>query len=281
MPRKAKFIGGNNSDNGSRPSIIQVIGGFAAPAAAAGNVVASAATATTAGLAPMLPVMDPLSVLIASLNANPYMIGIFYIFLNMGGRFLSMELTKRQEWFLSQQIVRPFILFAVLFIATRNIGAAFWTTIGILAVLWFFANENSPMCLIPSWRNDASSKEEQDKLYQERMKRLKEQKHEHEPDNEPDHSDSTVGNHVSNNVTSTTGNHDIQDVPSANSTTVLTPPTDIPHPEKHDNDDVLEHDTVHALNIQHNTDDEHTILPSRPNETARPESIEGFTSFTG
>jgi len=265
MPRKAKFIGGNNSDNGGRPSIIQVIGGFAAPATATGQAVASAAT--TAGFVPLPPVMDPLSMLISSLHANPYMIGIFYIFLNMGGRFLSMELTKRQEWFLSQQIVRPFILFAVLFIATRNIGAAFWTTVGILSILWFFANENSPMCLIPSWRNDASSKEEQDKLYQERMKRLNEQKHEHEPDNEPDHNDSSSGQHGT----------------STNPVVIQTATTPVVlHAEKHDNDGVLEHDSPHSLNSEHpSTNDDNTLHPSREHNNEHPESVEGFTSFTG
>jgi len=266
MPRKAKFIGGNNSDNGGRPSIIQVIGGFAAPAATAGQVVG----ASTAGFLPMPPVMDPLSILMASLNANPYMIGVFYIFLNMGGRFLSMELTKRQEWFLSQQIVRPFILFAVLFIATRNIGAAFWTTVGILSVLWFFANENSPMCLIPSWRNDASSKEEQDKIYQERMKRLREQKHEHEPDNEPDHN-TTPEKHGSDT------NPEHAQTPPISSLEVNTE-----KPDNGDNKDVLEHDTVNPLNSeQTETNDVDNILPSRAEDNEHPESVEGFASFSG
>jgi hypothetical protein len=279
MPRKAKFIGGNNSDNGGRPSIIQVIGGFAAPATATGQAVASAATA--AGFVPMPPVMDPLSALMASLNANPYMIGIFYIFLNMGGRFLSMELTKRQEWFLSQQIVRPFILFAVLFIATRNIGAAFWTTVGILSVLWFFANENRPMCLIPSWRNDASSKEEQDKLYQERMKRLREQKHEHEPDNEPDHNSGSEQQGIS-----ASGQQGIstseQQTNSTNSTLSQTNTPVVLNAEKHNNDELIDHDAIPTLNSeQRNVDDVDSILPSRAEDNERPESVEGFTSFTG
>ena len=104
------------------------------------------------------------------LNANPYIIGVFYIFLNLGGRFLSMELTKRQEWFLAQPYVRPFILFAVMFIATRNLAVAFWSTTGILAVLWVFANENSSLCLIPGWRTDAAKKEVEEKTYDEKMK---------------------------------------------------------------------------------------------------------------
>jgi hypothetical protein len=76
----------------------------------------------------------------------------FYLFLNLGGRFISLELTKKQEMFLANPILRPFILFCVMFISTRNLAVAFWTTVGILSVLRVFANENSPFCLIPGWR---------------------------------------------------------------------------------------------------------------------------------
>ena len=123
----------------------------------------------------MPPPLDPLSATLTVLNGNPYIIGIFYIFLNLGGRFLSMELTKRQEWFLAQPYVRPFILFAVMFIATRNLAVAFWATALVLSVLWLFANENSSLCLIPGWRTDGSKKVEADKTYDEKMKAV--QKH--------------------------------------------------------------------------------------------------------
>jgi hypothetical protein len=122
-----------------KPQVIQVIGGagFMSPMNS-----------------PPPVVLDTLSTTLNVFNANPYLIGIFYLFLNLGGRFLSLELTKRQEWFLSQSYVRPFILFAVMFISTRNIAVAFWTTLGILSVLWVFANENSEFCLVPGWKQN-------------------------------------------------------------------------------------------------------------------------------
>jgi len=133
MSKKRQF-------GGNPPAVIQVVnGGAAFPIP---NIMQSATTV----------VQDPLSSTLSMLNANPYLIGVFYLFLNLGGRFLSLELTKRQEWFLSQPILRPFILFAVMFISTRNLAVAFWTTVGILAVLWVFANENSAFCIIPGWK---------------------------------------------------------------------------------------------------------------------------------
>ncbi len=95
--------------------------------------------------------LDPLSVMIMTLNANPYMIGTLMLVLNLGGRFLSLELTKKQEAFLQAAWVRPFIFFTLIFIATRNIVAAFWVTIVFFFIIWVVVNENSKFCMIPSW----------------------------------------------------------------------------------------------------------------------------------
>lgn len=97
--------------------------------------------------------IDVLSAILHSLNTNPYLIGILMLLLNLGGRFLSFELTKKQEAFLQQAWLRPLIFFTVIFIATRNIAVAFWVTLFFFFVIWVIANENSPFCLIPSWRN--------------------------------------------------------------------------------------------------------------------------------
>lgn len=102
--------------------------------------------------------LDPISATIATLNTNPYLIGIFMLLLNLGGRFLSLELTKKQEAFLQSPWIRPMIFFVVIFIATRNLVAAFWVTIFFFFIIWVVANENSTFCMIPSWC-DSGNKE--------------------------------------------------------------------------------------------------------------------------
>ena len=150
MPRKG-LIGGNP------PKVIQIINGGAGIQFpnlsgirnAAANATANAASAAASAVENANKIVeDPLTSTLNILNSNPYLIGVFYLFLNLGGRFLSMELTKRQEWFLSQPYLRPFILFAVMFISTRNLAVAFWTTVGLLLIFRVFANENSArICL--------------------------------------------------------------------------------------------------------------------------------------
>jgi hypothetical protein len=107
------------------------------------------------GPPPMMPTvggtLDPLSSTILWLNTNPYFVGIFMLLLNLGGRFLALELTKKQEAFLQAAWIRPLIFFTVIFVATRNIVAAFWVTLLFFFVIWVAANENSPFCMIPSW----------------------------------------------------------------------------------------------------------------------------------
>jgi hypothetical protein len=94
---------------------------------------------------------DPITSTIMAVNSNPYLIGIFMLLLNLGGRFLSLELTKKQEALLQQPWIRPLIFFTVIFMATRNVVAAFWVTILFFFIIWVVANENSPFCMIPSW----------------------------------------------------------------------------------------------------------------------------------
>ena len=118
--------------------------------------------------------VDPLSMTLFSLNSNPYLIGIFMILLNLGARFLPMELTKQQEAFLQHSFVRPVILFVVIFIGTRNLAVAFWLTLGIFSLLWFFANEKSAFCMIPGWCEQSQTPpEEHTSLYEKNLSQVR------------------------------------------------------------------------------------------------------------
>jgi hypothetical protein len=114
--------------------------------------------------------LDGLSTVIMTMNSNPYLIGMFMLLLNLGGRFLSLELTKKQEAFLQSPWLRPLLFFTVIFIATRNLVAAFWVTILFFFIIWVVANEHSSFCLIPSWC-DAAVEEERD-TYTQNVKAL-------------------------------------------------------------------------------------------------------------
>ena len=108
----------------------------------------SGALATAAAAAPVLEAFNPLEAGIAAFNTNPYFIGITMLLLNLGGRFLAMEITKEQEKFFQQTWVRGLLLFVVVFVATRNIIVAFWLSIVVMILLRLLLNENSQFYLL-------------------------------------------------------------------------------------------------------------------------------------
>lgn len=110
----------------------------------------AASIATSALGAGAAAVANPLDVLMAGVNSNPYFIGIMMLLLNLGGRFLALEISKDQEKFLSHPFVRRFFLFAVLFVATRNVIIAAGLAIIVILILGYLFNENSELCL---WRS--------------------------------------------------------------------------------------------------------------------------------
>jgi hypothetical protein len=87
--------------------------------------------------------LNPLEGIIMGINTNPYFIGLMMLLLNLGGRFLGMEVTKEQEKFFQQPWVRRGLIFTVLFVATRNIIVAFIMTIFVVLIMTVFLNENS------------------------------------------------------------------------------------------------------------------------------------------
>jgi hypothetical protein len=94
--------------------------------------------------------VSPLDTFLQIFNTNPYFIGIMMLILNLGGRFISLEVTKKQEQFLQHPLVRRILIFTVLFVATRNIWVAFWATVSVILFLGYLFNENSSLCVFGS-----------------------------------------------------------------------------------------------------------------------------------
>lgn len=95
--------------------------------------------------------LDTLLMSIHEVNMNPYVLGIAYILLNLGGRFMVLSVSPAQEAFLQNIVFRPLLLFAIMFIGTRNLVVAFWMTIVVLVALHFLFNENSSWYLLRDW----------------------------------------------------------------------------------------------------------------------------------
>jgi len=90
---------------------------------------------------------------IHDINVNPYILGIAYITLNLGGRFMVMSVTPAQEAFLQNIVFRPLLLFAIMFIGTRNMIVAFWLTLLVLLCLHYLFNEKSTWYVFRDWHS--------------------------------------------------------------------------------------------------------------------------------
>lgn len=102
--------------------------------------------------------------LLDSLNNSKYFAGLMMIILNLGSKYLVLELSETQEKFLSNIIIRRFIIFTIVFIATRDIYVSFiLTAIFIIFVSGLF-NEKSSLCIFKK------SKQK----YEEKKKKLRE-----------------------------------------------------------------------------------------------------------
>ena len=91
---------------------------------------------------------DSLLMSVQSNNMNPYVLGLAYILLNLGGRFMVLSVTPGQEAFLQNIVFRPLLLFAIMFIGTRNLVVAFWLTLVVLVTLHYLFNEHSSWYLL-------------------------------------------------------------------------------------------------------------------------------------
>lgn len=91
--------------------------------------------------------LSPLDAVFGLFNSNMYFVGLMMLLLNLGGRFIVMEVSKEQEQFFQHPWVRRFLIFVVLFVATRNVLISFWATVVVVLVLGYLFNENSSLCL--------------------------------------------------------------------------------------------------------------------------------------
>lgn len=103
--------------------------------------------------------INPLEHAFMAINTNPYFIGLMMLLLNLGGRFLGMEISKEQEKVFQNPWVRRGLVFTVLFVATRNVFVAFIMTIFVLLFMSFLLNENSELCL---WKDSCDTKPKDD-----------------------------------------------------------------------------------------------------------------------
>ena len=96
--------------------------------------------------------------IIGSLNNSKYFSGIVMLLMNLGSKYISMELTDFHEKILSNLIIRRLIIFTVFFVATRDIIVSFVLTAVFIVLVSGLFNENSKYCIMRNTSSDIFNK---------------------------------------------------------------------------------------------------------------------------
>lgn len=86
--------------------------------------------------------------IIDTLNNSRFFAGVVMILMNLGSKYISLELSDTQDEFFSNIIIRRIIIFTVIFVATKDIITSFIITMCFIILVSGIFNEDSKFCLI-------------------------------------------------------------------------------------------------------------------------------------
>ena len=83
------------------------------------------------------------------LNNSKYFLGIMMILLNIGSKYVTVKLSKSQEAYLRNHIVRELLIFTVCWMGTRDIFVSIVVTGAFFVLTQHLFNEESRFCVLP------------------------------------------------------------------------------------------------------------------------------------
>ena len=96
-----------------------------------------------------MDILHSLNESINHLNNSKYFIGIMMILLNVGSRYIFLELGKTHDLFFNNKIVRRALIFTIFFVATRDIVISLILSAFFIVFFLELTHEKSPYCIIP------------------------------------------------------------------------------------------------------------------------------------
>lgn len=86
---------------------------------------------------------------INSLNNSKFFAGLVMLMMNVGARYYTVTLSKTQEDFIKYSLAREFIIFAMAWVATRDVVTSIMVTAAFVILADYLFNEESRICVIP------------------------------------------------------------------------------------------------------------------------------------
>ena len=88
--------------------------------------------------------------LLETLNGSKLFAGLMMIFLNIGSKFVTIELSSNQKQFLANSILRQVLVFAVAFVGTRDLLISLVLTAVFTILVDGLLHETSPISILPT-----------------------------------------------------------------------------------------------------------------------------------
>jgi hypothetical protein len=92
------------------------------------------------------------------LNDNKFFAGVIMLTMNIGSKYVSIELSKTQENYIKYSLGRQILVFAILWMGTRDIFTSLVLTAIFILIADYLFNENSKYCLIPDKYKEVEDK---------------------------------------------------------------------------------------------------------------------------
>ena len=91
---------------------------------------------------------------VKSLNNSKFFAGLVMIMLNIGSKYVTVELSKSQEEYFKNNVGRQILIFAISWMGSRDIFIALALTAIFTILTQHLFNEESDLCIIPrKYRN--------------------------------------------------------------------------------------------------------------------------------
>ena len=87
---------------------------------------------------------------IYSLNSSKFFTGLVMITLNISSKYITLELSETQEDYIKYTLGRQILVFAILWMGTRDIIVALILTCVFIIFADYLFNDNSKFCIISS-----------------------------------------------------------------------------------------------------------------------------------
>jgi hypothetical protein len=84
-----------------------------------------------------------------SLNSSTFFAGVMMICLNIGSRYIQLNLDESTESYIKYALTKEIMVFTISWMATRNIYMSLGLTAVFIVLADFIMNEKSRYCLLP------------------------------------------------------------------------------------------------------------------------------------